>query len=238
MPGNVLRSIYGLFAWLTFVLVTIPAIALLVVVPGEQKRRRVVRGAARLLLALTRARPHVSGLEQLPHGRVIVAANHASYLDGVVLAAVLPPDFTFVIKKEMARVPLAGFLLRSIGSAFVARYNSRHAASGMRRILREARRDRSLVFFPEGTFTGQPGLRAFHSGAFAAAARSNATIVPIVIRGTREAFPAGRWLPQPARIEVIVKPPVAQAGAPNPDQLMRACRRSILEDLGEPDLAG
>ena len=46
--------------------------------------------------------------QHLPAGPCVVVANHASYLDGVVLKAALPARFSFVIKKEVARVPLAG----------------------------------------------------------------------------------------------------------------------------------
>ena len=49
----------------------------------------------------------VEGSERLPQAPCVVVANHASYIDGIVAAAALPPDFAFVIKKEMVRVPLA-----------------------------------------------------------------------------------------------------------------------------------
>ena len=95
----------------------------------------------------------------------------------------------------MARVPLAGFLLRRIGSEFVDRVNRHKGASDARRLLRSANRGQSLVFFPEGTFHAQPGLLKFHSGAFTIAARSQLTVVPCVIRGTRQRLPPEGYTP-------------------------------------------
>ena len=47
------------------------------------------------------------GIERLPDGACIIVANHASYVDGPLLFACLPPRFGFVIKKEASRIPLA-----------------------------------------------------------------------------------------------------------------------------------
>jgi 1-acyl-sn-glycerol-3-phosphate acyltransferase len=90
--------------------------------------------------------------ERLPRVPCVVVANHASYIDGIVAVAALPPDFAFVIKKEMVRVPLASLLLRRLGSEFVERFNRHKGASDARRVLKLAATGQSLVFFPEGTF--------------------------------------------------------------------------------------
>ena len=83
----------------------------------------------------------------------MVVANHCSYLDGVVLAASLPTAFSFVIKREMASVPLAGLLLRRIGAEFVERRDQGRVLRDTRRLLRQALSGHALVFFPEGTFS-------------------------------------------------------------------------------------
>ena len=113
-----------------------------------------------------------------------MAANHSSYMDGVILAAVLPPRFGFVIKREVTKVPLVHFFLRRIGSQFVERFDTRRGASDARRILALAESRQCLAFFPEGTFRAEPGLRRFQSGAFAAAVRGDVPLVPVVIRGS------------------------------------------------------
>ena len=137
----------------------------------------------------------VEGLERLPQGPCVVVANHASYIDGIVAAAALPPDFAFVIKKEMVRVPLASMLLRRLGSAFVERFDRHKGGSDARRVWKLAATGQSLVFFPEGTFDGTRQIGRFLGGAFATAERSNMPVVAMAIHGTRDVLPPGTMGP-------------------------------------------
>src|SRR6185437_6416888 len=116
-PGRVL---YGLYAWLQFVLIALLTLGLLLVVPTLRARRQLTRGAARLALALAGMRVRVRGLDALPMPSVAVA-NHVSYLDRVTLHAMLPLPFSYVIKREMSSVTPAGLLLRRLGAEFVER---------------------------------------------------------------------------------------------------------------------
>lgn len=236
IAAYLLEKAYGIFAALAFTAVTIPTITLMLIIPGETHRRRLARAAAGLFLRIAGTRPLVTGMANLPAGPCVVVANHASYLDGIILTAVLPPRFTFVIKREMTRVPFAHFLLRRLGSEFVERSQHQRRAADARRIFQKAKNKRSLAFFPEGTFQAEPGLRRFHYGAFTAARRGGLPLVPVIIRGSRTALPANRHLPVRAQIEVIIKPPIDPQIADTPAiALMHACRRRILDELDEPD---
>ncbi len=139
----------------------------------------------------------VQGLENLPATPCVVVANHASYLDGVVLYAALPPVFGFVIKREMSKVPVANLLLRRIGSHYVDRGSGNKSARDTRKLLKRANAGGALAVFPEGTFHDEPGLAEFRSGAFVIAAKAQLPIVPIGIRGTRRALPSRRFMPWP-----------------------------------------
>jgi len=239
------RIIYGLYAWLQFTLIGVACLAVLLCLWPLERRRAVVRRLAAVVLRLAGMRLHLSDLGALPRPCVVVA-NHCSYLDGVVLAAALPAQFGFVIKREMMAVPLAGLLLRRIGAQFIERRNQARVMSDTRRLLQQVRAGRALAFFPEGTFQGTPGLMAFHIGAFAAAARANLPVVPIAIRGTRHCLPPGSAWPQPGVIQVLelAELPALPDGVPVPHDGSRAAllrdraRAALLDALGEPDLAG
>jgi 1-acyl-sn-glycerol-3-phosphate acyltransferase len=233
------RLIYGVYAALVFLAVALVALAGVLLLPTLAARRGTARIAARTFFLLVGMPLRVRGHDQLPAGQCVVVANHASYLDGVVMAAALPPRFGFVIKREMNDVPLAGLLLRRIGSEFVERFNRHKGASDARRVLRTAASGHSLVFFPEGTFTPEVGLGKFHTGAFAIAAHAACPVVPTVILGTRRNMPATRILPRPGAIEVRYGKAILPTAGGNEDQvatLRDSARAAILAQLGEPDL--
>jgi 1-acyl-sn-glycerol-3-phosphate acyltransferase len=233
------RTAYALWAWLAFLTVGSSALLLLLVLPGLDRRRAAARAAARTLLRLIGLPLAVRFPERLPDGQCVVVCNHASYLDGIVLMAALPPRFAFVIKREMAGVPFAGALLKRIGSEFVERFDRQRGASDARRVLRNASQGQSLVFFPEGTFTRKPGLLKFHTGAFATAIRAGCPVVPAVLRGTRRALPPSGALPRPGALQMELLTPLApvlaEAEHAAPELRDRA-RAAILAALGEPDL--
>ena len=144
---------------------------LLVLLPFSVKvRRQLAHVSARGFFLIAGMRVRVLNGESLPLGPCVVVANHASYLDGVVLKAMLPARFCFVIKKEVSKVPLAGLLLRRIGSEFVDRFNRHAGGMDARRLLKAADAGQALAFFPEGTFLNEPGVGKFHTGAFACSA--------------------------------------------------------------------
>jgi 1-acyl-sn-glycerol-3-phosphate acyltransferase len=233
------RIVYGIYAIVLFLLLGLSTLLLVLVVPGTRRRRSVARAMSRTFFSLAGMPLTVTGAERLPAGQCVVVSNHASYLDGVVFTAALPAQFGFVIKREMNGVPLAGLLLRRLGSHFVERFNRSRGAADARRVLRDAINGNSLAFFPEGTFTPKPGLLKFHTGAFTTAIRAGCPIVPATVRGTRVALSPTGGLPRPSRIEVRILPPITPE-APTADdaalELRDRARAAILSELGEPDL--
>ena len=235
-----LRLAYGSYAVAAFLLFALCTLLATLFLPGVQRRRAAARAGARAFLWAAGMRLTVNSLDRLPAGQCVVVSNHASYIDGVVFTAALPPRFGFVIKREMNSVPLAGLLLRRLGSEFVERFNRNRGAADARRVLRNAVSGNSLVFFPEGTFPRDPGLLKFHTGAFLTAARAGCPVVPATVKGTRVALSPGGALPRPGQIVVEILPPVMTATDSTEmaaSELRDRARESILRELGEPDLA-
>jgi 1-acyl-sn-glycerol-3-phosphate acyltransferase len=174
-------------------------------VPNLRRRRRVAGAFSRGFLRGACIPFTVEGAGLLPQAPCVVVANHASYIDGIVAIAALPPDFAFVIKKEMVRIPLASLLLRRLGSEFVERFDRHKGASDARRVLKLAASGQSLVFFPEGTFDERRHIGKFMGGAFATAARSGMPVVAAAIHGTRALLPPGGLMlhRRPVRFEIL-----------------------------------
>ena len=233
-----LRLAYTLWVAAGFLAVGLTALVLLLVLPGLERRRAAARRAGRTFLWLAAMPLTVKHEERIPAGQCVVVCNHASYLDGPVLTAGLPPRFAFVIKREMSGVPLAAMVLRRLGSVFVER-NPTQASGDARRLLRNATQGKSLVFFPEGTFDPRRGVHKFHAGAFASAVRAGCPVVPAVLRGTRRALWPGGALPLPGPLELEILPPITPAAGAAGEAvpaLRDAARAAILAALGEPDL--
>jgi 1-acyl-sn-glycerol-3-phosphate acyltransferase len=180
-------------------------LGIILFLPNVRRRRVVAKYGSRAFLWVAGIPFSVAGLERLPNTPCVVVANHASYIDALVVAAGLPPDFAFVIKKEMVRVPLAGLLLKRLGSEFVERFNRNKGASDARRVLKLAAKGQSLMFFPEGTFDETRQIGKFLGGAFATAARSQMPVVAVAIHGSRAVMPpGGMWVYRgPIRLEVL-----------------------------------
>ncbi|MBI1736796.1 MAG: AMP-binding protein [Candidatus Rokubacteria bacterium] len=170
---------------------------------------RIGRRWCRTVLPLAGCRLRVEGLEHLPRtGRVVLAANHASYLDAAVLLAAIPRRFRFVAKKELTAVPIVGAVIRRVGHLTVDRVDLARSVADATRVRDALTGDDAVLFFPEGTFRDAAGLSPFRLGAFTVAVETGAPVVPIAIRGTRAVLPAGAWLPRPGPITVTIAPPV------------------------------
>jgi len=230
---------YGIYACVAFLTVALPALVLIVSLPGLSNRRWMAKHSARFAFRMMGVPIRIRNTGSVPDASCVVVANHASYLDGMILTAVLPANFSFVIKQEVRKVPLAHLLLRRLGSHFVERFNRHRSAMDTRRILKAASAGQALAFFPEGTFEPEPGLRAFRSGAFATAVRAGLPVLPVAIRGSRGILPAAAVLPRPGRLEVEILEVLEEAdyGADNPTiALKHRVRQRILAAIDEPDL--
>jgi 1-acyl-sn-glycerol-3-phosphate acyltransferase len=199
------QSLYTAYCLVVFMALGLTVLGVNLFLPNLRWRRLVAGAFSRAFLRAAGIPFTVEGLNRLPQVPCVVVANHASYIDGLVAAAALPPDFAFVIKKEMVRVPLAGLLLRGLGSQFVERFNRHKGGMDARRVLKLAASGQSMVFFPEGTFNEIRQIGRFLGGAFTTAARSDMPVVAVAIHGTRAVLPPGgiRVRRSAIRVEIL-----------------------------------
>jgi 1-acyl-sn-glycerol-3-phosphate acyltransferase len=238
---------YAAWAWALFGGAALLFWPLLAVVPGRARRRRLARAAARSLVRLGGVSLRVEGAECLQDaGAVVVAANHQSYLDSILLAAALPPRFAYVAKRELRRNLFARLALDRLGTVYVERFDPGRGIEDTRRAVAAARAGESLVVFPEGTFERAPGLLPFRLGGFLVAAEAHLPVVPVTLRGTRSLLRGGSWFPRRGPVTVAVAAPLetpAPATGGGEDAwsaavaLRDAARAAILRSCGEPDLA-
>jgi 1-acyl-sn-glycerol-3-phosphate acyltransferase len=200
-------------------------------------RWAAIRALARSALAALRVPLSVSGLDRIPGGGAVLAFNHASYMDAVVVAAVLPGEPIYVVKKELERQVFAGPLLRRLGVLFLERFELADSLADLESMAATARQERLLVFFPEGTFTRRAGLSGFYLGAFRVAAQAGLPVVPGILRGTRSMLRGEQWFPRWSPISVTIADPVQPTGTDLAAvvRLRDAVRVAILAGCGEAD---
>jgi 1-acyl-sn-glycerol-3-phosphate acyltransferase len=197
---------------------------------------RVVRLGCRTILALSGCTVRVEGHEHLDAtAPAILAANHSSYLDVVVLLATVAPGVRFVAKRELLRTPLVGTAIRKSGHLTVERGEASQSVADAERITAALRGGSSVLVFPEGTFVESPGILPFRLGAFKSAVETGRPVVPIAIRGTREILSADRWLPRPGPVTLTMGPPLAPDGEgwPAMVRLRDRTRAEIARRTGE-----
>lgn len=231
-------GLWAAWAWAVYLAIVPLAWLLILLAPTLPLRRHIARGCARLALALTGLTPKVEGLQHLAGATpCIVVTNHASYLDALILTAVLPPRFAYVAKQELLKKPAAGIPLRRLGSAFVERFDSARGVEDSRGLEERARCGDSLVFFAEGTFLSVPGLLPFRMGAFTIAASAGLPVVPLALSGTRTLLRGEEHRPHYSQLQVQIGPALTPSGKDWQAalQLRDAARHWILQRVKEPD---
>jgi 1-acyl-sn-glycerol-3-phosphate acyltransferase len=175
-------------------------------------------------------REHLAGTEP-----AVLAANHSSYLDVVVLLATMPAGIRFVAKRELLRTPLVSIVIRKSAHLTVERGQASQSVADAEHVTAALRGGRSVLVFPEGTFVESPGILPFRLGAFKSAVETGRPVLPIAIRGTREMLPADRWLPRPGPVTVTIGAPLMPDGQgwPAMVRLRNQTRAEIARRTGE-----
>ena len=237
-----LQVVYLLVAWSVVLLLLGPFVALLLfALPAGRPVRWLSRVVARVALGLSGCRLEVEGLEHLPHrGPAVLVTNHTSYADTPALVAALPIDFVFVAMREILSWHVIGALVRRGSHLTVDRWHLRQSVADTAAVEDRLRRGEIVLFFAEGGFARARGLRPFRLGAFEAAAHTDAPIVPIALRGSREILPADTRLPHPSRVHVWIGAPIQPGGHEWRDivSLRDRAADAIAEHCGEPRLRG
>jgi acyl carrier protein len=224
-----MATVFGLTAWVVISLV-----------PSRRFGQTFVRVLCRGFLVAVGARVRVEGLEHLASGDgpTVIAANHTSFMDGVVLYAALPGNFRFVAKNSLAKSAWSGPFLRNLGTLFVERFDPAKGVADSDRMLESIRDGEITVVFPEGTFGRMPGLLPFRMGAFANAAEAGARVVPVALRGGRSMLRSGSWFPRHSELALVICDPCTtdQSGWDGAIDLRVQARKQMLLHTAEPDL--
>jgi len=230
---------YSAWAWAALGLIAPPVWLAVLLLPTMKARWAAIRAGGRLLARVTGTRIHLEGMDLLPSEPCVVVANHSSYLDGFVMATVMPRELRYVVKEDLQGGILIRHLLKRVGAVLVERFDSQHGDTETRRLIALAQSGHSFVFFSEGTFLRAPGILPFRMGAFVTAAAAQVPVVPVTIRGTRSKLRANAWWIREGNVRISVSTPIRPSGTgwQAANELRQQVREEVLRRSGEPDLA-
>ena len=136
----------------------------------------------------------VEGLENIKRGKhYVIAANHQSMLDILLVLAALPVHYKFMAKKELFVWPFIGWHMGLAGYIPIDREDPEGRKNAFHGAQRMLERGVSVLFFPEGTRSLDGQIHPFKMGAFKAAQEAGIPVLPVVIDGTADAVPKKSW---------------------------------------------
>jgi 1-acyl-sn-glycerol-3-phosphate acyltransferase len=179
-------------------------------------------------------RPTVEGLENVPaEGPVILASNHLSFVDSVLIPLVVPRRVTFLAKAEYFEgkgvASVLGAFLSSMGHIPVPRTEQRAAVAALDIALKTLDEGNAFAIYPEGTRSEDGRLYRGHTGVGWLALNAHARIVPVAVRDTQRIMPVGARLPRIVRPAVTFGKPIDYK--PYADMPPARGRRAIVDEL-------
>ena len=228
-PSHSGSWLYVVYAWVLLAPFAV-AIWLLAVLPLTLPRRRAAgRAIARVLCRALGLDVTVDGTLPGDEQPSIIAANHSSFIDGLLLYVFLDQPVTFVSSTDMEHQFLLGRIMRGFGCVFVDRGRAERSAVSVERLVSTIKSGRHVLIFPEGSISARPGLRVFHLGAFEAATSSGCPVVPVGIRGSREVLTPGSYRPRAGAVTVRIGQAVAARGSEFSDRV--AMRDEVRDEI-------
>lgn len=148
------------------------------------------------------------GLENVPErGPVIIAGNHPSYLDPVLVGVPVRRPIRFMAWDALFRIPVLGFVISALG-AFPVDLRKGKGEAAFQKALEILNAGEAMGIFPEGGRSERGPMGELKTGTARLAISTGAPIVPVTIGGASRAWPKWKLLPRPAKIIVRFHPPI------------------------------
>ena len=210
------RFLRSLGVWMVISVATVlfglPAIPLALLPPRGEWFLKLARGWARLILAVSGVTVRVRHPERLEtRASLVIAPNHESFYDILVLLAVLPMSVRFLAKRNLFRLPILGWSMAAAGFIPVDRETRSRSFALVDAALSRLEGGRSLIVFPEETRTRTGELSPFKGGAALLALRSGLPLLPLGIAGTFQIQRRGSFTILPSQVCLVVGEPIPTA---------------------------
>ena len=202
-----------IFIALYLIVVGIPVLTYCRIIKNPKLALRLSRVLAGIVLWFGGVKLIVEGRQKVdPSKGCVYVANHKSFVDSIALFYALPGDLTLLAKKEIYKIPLVSFALRTMDIIAVDRSDSEAAAQSIDRAVQYLQNGKCVIMFPEGTRNRGEGLLPFKKGAFVLAIKAQVPIVPVAIIGAEKAIAPDTIFLYPATLHITVLDPIETKG--------------------------
>ena len=148
-------------------------------------------------------------LEKLPDNeKFIVACNHASNLDPLIVGCFFPRMLRYLAKEELFTNWLFGACIKALGAVPVSRSSNASAAGALKGFMKLYQEGSDVLIFPEGGRTLDGKLQPLEAGVALIAAHEHAPILPVFIHGSFKAMPPGSAFVKPSKLRVTFGKPL------------------------------
>ncbi|MBL8955718.1 MAG: 1-acyl-sn-glycerol-3-phosphate acyltransferase [Myxococcaceae bacterium] len=158
------------------------------------------------------------GLEKLPPGNFVLAVNHQSHFDALVLFRHIRRHMRFVAKRELTKIPIFGQAMRKAGNIVVDRRGTDADKKLLREAIEAVQTRVSICFFAEGTRSDDGVLRPFKKGAAVFAIDAQVPLVPAALAGTHEILPKGTLQVRARPAALVIGDPIDTTGMTHDDR--------------------
>ncbi len=179
-------------------------------------RYRLVKPWTRLILWFARwvlgIRHRAIGLEHLPRGPCVVLAKHQSAWETMALQLILPQPVSFVLKKELLRIPFFGWGLAMASPIAIDRAAGRQALKTLEREgIERLSQGFWVVVFPEGSRMPPGSKGRYNVGGAWLAVKAGVPVLPVAHNAGR-LWGINAFVKHPGEITVVIGPPIPTAG--------------------------
>jgi 1-acyl-sn-glycerol-3-phosphate acyltransferase len=204
-----MRTILILVYFSLLLVLVLPWLILWTILTGNPGRMwKVAMSAVRFSMRIGGVRVRVEGVENIPPGVCVFAANHISNVDPLAFVPAIPGRVSLLVKKELFRIPILSTAMRLVEFVPVDREDKEAAASSVDVAVERLRAGTSFAVYPEGTRSPDGRLRAFKKGAFVMAIQAGVPVVPVSIVGAQTLLRKGDWRLHPGEVSILFGPAV------------------------------
>ncbi|MBR4196411.1 MAG: 1-acyl-sn-glycerol-3-phosphate acyltransferase [Synergistaceae bacterium] len=168
----------------------------------------IVKNFFKLLLIIYN-RCSAKWLAKLPDNeKFIVACNHASNLDPLIVGCFFPRLLRYLAKEELFEGWFLGTCIRALGAVPVSRTTNASAAGALKGFMKLYQEGSDVLIFPEGGRTLDGKLQPLEAGVALIAAHTHAPILPVFIHGSFRAMPPNSFFVKPTKLRVTFGEPL------------------------------